>query len=248
MLLFAFSRCVAERDTFVISGRVTSFDGQPIDSVTIRLKDRSFKDLYETLTDADGNYSMEVKKGVYYCLYAIKLSEYRVSGLEYWTWNVPVFKDITINPQYEKIEIYGINVFEPQVTPQETYMIYFRPMSLLKSFQLVSTQQVGKVAFQKAKQTEKLLESSDKMINISPEDISSNELIIEVNGVKSEIVGINRITEYARGFLMYGYIVQILKPNSDEKEPSEYDLISITLHSKETGESGKGEAFVKRGK
>lgn len=238
--------CDKKRDTFVISGRVTDFNGQPIDSATIRLKDKTFKDVYETLTDKNGNYSLKVKKGIYYCLYAIKLPDYRVNRLEYWTWNVPVFKDVVINPQYDRMEIYGINVFEPQVTPQETYMIYFRPMSLLKTLKIASMQKVDSKDFQKAKQTEKLIEGADKLINMSPENISAEELSIEVNGVKSDILGINKITEYARGILMYGYMVQILKPKSVESKYLEYDLISITLHSKETGEIGKGEAFVKK--
>jgi len=47
-----------------------------------------------------------------------------------------------INPQYDRMEIYGINVFEPQVTPQETYMLYFRPMSLAKTLAIVDRQKV----------------------------------------------------------------------------------------------------------
>lgn len=231
---------------YVISGKVTDFDGQPIDSVTIRLKNKAFENIYETLSDKDGNYSMKVREGDYYCLYAIKLPEYRVNRLEYWTWNVPVHKDITINPQYDRMEIYGINVFEPQVTPQETYMVYFRPMSLSKTLQFVSEQEVNKQEFETAKQTESLLNSSEKLINMSPDSISPEELVIEVNGVKSEIVGINKITEYARGFKMNGYLVQILKPKNGKNKDSEYDFISITLHSKETNEIGKGEAFIKR--
>ena len=231
-------------ELFVISGTVTDFNGQPIDSVTIRLKNKAFENIYETLSDKEGNYSMNVKKGNYYCLYAIKLSEYRVNRLEYWTWNVPVYQDMIINPQYDRMEIYGINVFEPQVTPQETYMVYFRPMSLAKTIQIASRQNVDNNKFQTVKQAESLLDNSNKLINMSPDSISTEELTIEINGIKSEIVGINKITEYARGFSMYGYCVQVLKP--EDNKNSEYDLISITLHSKETDETGKGEAFIKK--
>lgn len=235
-----------ESDTFTISGRVTDFSGQPIDSCTIRIKDRNFKDIYETLSDKNGNYSLKVKKGIYYCLYAIKESEYRVNKLEYWTWNFPVFSDLEINPQYDRMEIYGINAFEPQVSPQETYMIYFRPMSLSKTLKIVSTQNVDSKHFQKAKQAEKLIAGVENLINISPENISSDELTIELNGEKAKVVSINKVTEYARGISMYGYIVQIIKPKGNKSIYSEYDFISITLHSKETGEKGKGEAFVKK--
>lgn len=244
-ILLILASCKKDAE-YVISGQITNFDGQPIDSVTIRLKNKALENIYETVSDKDGNYSMKVKEGDYYCLYAIKLSEYRVNRLEYWVWNVPVHKNFSINPQYDRMEIYGINVFEPQVGPHETYMVYFRPMSLTKSLQFTSEQEINKKEFETAKQTESLLKSSEKLINISPESISPEELMIEVNGVKSEIVGINKITEYARGFKMYGYIVQILKPKESEKLNSEYDFISVTLNSKETNEIGKGEAFVKR--
>lgn len=230
----------------MISGKATDFNGQPIDSVTIRLKNKAFENLYETLTDKNGNYAIQVKKGDYYCLFAIKLSEYRVNKLEYWAWNVPVYENMTINPQYDRIEIYGMNAFEPQVTPQETYMLYFRPMSLTKTLQVASEQKVDSEDFQNAKQAEKLLGNSDMLINMSPDSISSEELTIEINGIKSEITGINRITEYARGFTMYGYCIQVLKPESNRNLKSAYDLISVTLNSKETGETGKGEIFIKK--
>lgn len=246
MIFLAFSACIGERETFMISGKATDFNGQPIDSVIIRLKNRAFENIYETLTDENGNYAIKVNKGVYYCLFAIKLSEYRVNRLEYWAWNVPVYKNMTINPQYDRIEIYGMNAFEPQVTPQKTYMLYFRPMSLSKTLRVASEQEVDSEDFQNAKQAEKLLDNSNMLINISPERISADELTIEINGIKSEISGINRITEYARGFTMYGYCVQVLKPENNRNLKSAYDLISVTLHSKETGETGKGETFIKK--
>ncbi|PKP34185.1 MAG: hypothetical protein CVU00_08020 [Bacteroidetes bacterium HGW-Bacteroidetes-17] len=246
IILFAVSGCVKKTEKFVISGKVTDFNGQPIDSVTIRLKNKAFENVYETLSDRNGNYALEVDKGNYYCLYAIKLSEYRVNRLEYWTWNVPVYEDIVINPQYDRMEIYGINVFEPQVTPQETYMLYFRPMSLLKTLEMVSKQKVDDKKFQTAKQTEGLLSNENKLIDMSPNHITAEELTIEINGVAAEIVGINKVTEYARGFLYYGYNVQLLKPDNNRQLKLKYDKISVTLRSSETGEIGKGEVFVKR--
>ena len=245
--LFIFSSCLSKKETFEIKGKVTDFNGNPIDSATVQLRNRDFDNVYETLSDSNGNYALEVNKGNYYCLYAIKSSEYRVNRLEYWAWNIPVYKDMVINPKYDKIEIYGINIFEPQVTPQETYMLYFRPMSLSKTLKFVSTQKVDKKEFQKAKQAEDLLKNTNTIINVAPNIITSNELKIEINGVKAEIIGINKTTEYARGIFMYGYNVQILKPaNYNEQLELKYDRISITLRSEETGEIGMGEAFIKR--
>lgn len=214
-----------------IYGQVTDFKGNPIDSVSIRLKNKAFTNLYETLSDKEGKFSMVVEKGNYYCLYAIKLSDYKKTKLEYWAWNVPVNKDLEINPQYNNMEIYGINAFEMQVTPQESYRIYFRPMSLIKGGN-------GPI-------------NEGDTVNIAPETISPEELIVKVNGIKAKIVTINKVTEYAHGIYLFGYEIQITKPaqtpsvlKESERIPG-FDKITIVLDSKETGEIGKGEAFVK---
>lgn len=87
---------------------------------------------------------------------------------------------------------------------------------------------------------------------MAPEMIASDELDIKINGADAEIVGINKATEYARGSFFYCYDIQVLKPNyiletiKDSERVKGFDKISIILKSKETGEIGKGEAFVKR--
>jgi len=220
------------QDSAKLYGRVTDFAGNPIDSVSIRLKNKQFENIYETLTDFDGKFSLLVKIDTYYCLYAIKLSDYRKTKLEYWAWNVPIFSDLEINPQYNNMEIYGINAFEPQVSPHETYRIYFRPMSLKKG-------NVNKI------------EKGDT-INMAPETITPDELDIKINGADAEIVGINKTTEYARGSFFYCYDIQVLEPNytletiKDTERVKGFDKISIILKSKETGEIGKGEMFLNR--
>lgn len=246
-LILSIVSCTNSND-YIISGKVTDFNGQPLDSVTIRLKNKSFENLYETLSDKDGKYSLKVKEGEYFCLYAIKLSDYAVNKLEYWTWNVPVHKDITINPQYERMEIYGINVFEPQVGPFDTYMIYFRPMSLTKALNIEAKNGVKQDGSMKTKkQVEDIYKN--EILNVAPEKITPEELKIEINGKTSEVLEIAKIVENPRGNnKMYGYIVQVKKPEGWKDFDSEYDIVSVTLHSKETNEIGKAEAFVKRTK
>jgi hypothetical protein len=203
-----------------------------LDNVATDNKRILFDNAYETLTDSDGNFSIEVDKGTYYCLYAIKESDYGKTKLEYWAWNLPIYKDMEINPQYDRMEVYGINASEPQTGPFETYQIYFRPMSLTKALKLPK----GKL----------------DIIDIAPKTITKEELSVQLNGFDAEVVSINKIDEYTRGTTMYGYLIQILKPKYDaiKIKSSEmadgYDKISITLHSKETDEYGKGEYFVKR--
>lgn len=230
-ILFAPS-FVEGQDCVRLYGRVTDFSGNGLDSVSVRLKNRKFQNLYETLTDNDGKFSLNVEKGTYYCLYAIKLSEYRVTSLEYWAWWVPMYHDVEINPRYDNLEIYGVNVFEPQVTPQETYQIYFRPMSLKKGNPME-------------------IEKGDT-INMAPENISPEELEIKINGISSEIINIQKIVEYARGNYFYGFNVQVFKPILNKsalgitEEIEGWDKISIVLRSKETGETGASDCFVKR--
>jgi hypothetical protein len=180
------------QDCVRLYGRVTDFKGNGLDSVSVRLKNRKFMNLYETLTDNDGRFSLNVEKGIYYCLYAIKLSEYRKTNLEYWAWVVPLLNDLEINPRYDNLEIYGVTVFEPRVTPQETYQIYFRPMSLKKGNPM------------------KILKGDT--INMAPEKISPDELEIKINGIRSEIINIQKTVEYARGNYFYGFNVQVFKP------------------------------------
>ncbi|GET24062.1 carboxypeptidase-like regulatory domain-containing protein [Prolixibacter sp. NT017] len=226
------------QDTINIHGRVTDFKDTPLDSVTVRLKNKKFENLYETLTDKDGYFSMRVEKKTYCCLYAIRLDDYGKTKLEYWAWNIPAYNDLEINPKYERMEIYGMNAFEPQVSPYDTYMVYFRPMSLTKSLEFQGRNN--------KKELEQKAITAKKIIDIAPNTISKDELRASINGYKSEVIGIKKVTEYARGAYMYGFLVQIRKPENSEKLDLNYNKISIVLHSKETDEYGMGECFVKR--
>lgn len=247
LFLSAWGRLIAQDGNARIYGTVTDFHGQAIEGASVILKDSRFRPLHETLSDKNGKYVLSVPKGTYYCMYAVRPADYRVSRLEYWTWNVPVYDDMEINPQYDRMEIYGINVFEPQVTPQETYMVYFRPMSLAKTLAIVDRQKVDSKRFEREKRAEELLKTTaGDILNVGPEAITPGELEIEVNGLKAKILGIHKTVEYARGLYYYGYNVQILKPKNQIAPKTAYDQITIVLHSRETGESGKGEAFIKR--
>ena len=232
----------------ILSGRVTDFSGNPVDSAIVRVMDRNFKAPFITYSNKDGYYSMAVTKGNYNCVYAIKTSEYRKTKLEYWAWNVPLFEDMEINPQYNNMEIYGISVIEPQVTPYETYMIYFRPMSLKKMISLIENQNVNKQSFESAGKVEQLINpNGDNLYNFAPESITPAELSVKINGIESEIVNIERVKEHARGMNYYGYLIQIIKPEVIKNMNLAYDKISILLNSFETNETGLGEVFVKRG-
>lgn len=243
ILLFLFINLFNQlyaQETFKLFGKVTDFNSKPIDSVEIILKDKNFNDLYKTISDKNGNFSLQVAKGLYYCLYAIKSEDYGKTKLEYWAWNVPVFNNIEINPQYDRMEIYELNAFEPQVSPQNTYIIYFRPMSLTKSLRL--TNEKNKKEFE-----ERAIKHHDT-IDIAPSHITKDELTIRINGTDAKILSVQKILEYARGTYLYSYLVQVLKPKDEKDNKDIYDRITVILHSTKTNEYGKGELFVKKNK
>jgi len=167
-------------------------------------------------------------------VYAIKESEYGKNRLEYWAWNVPIYSNLELNPQYHRMEIYGINGFEPQQGPFNSYMLYFRPMSLTKGLKIDQKNQPDTV-------------------DIAPENITPEELTIKVNGVEAKVVAINKIVKYTRNdHFMYAYMVQIEKPDESiigfhvSQLVDGFDKITIVLHSNENGDYGKGEYFLKR--
>lgn len=61
-------------DTVTISGRVTDYNGNPVDSCTICLYNPNFTTAYETLSGPDGSYAIEnVAEGDYAGIFALSL-------------------------------------------------------------------------------------------------------------------------------------------------------------------------------
>ena len=127
-------------NTITISGQITDFDGNPIDSSVVMLMHKNFSSAYETYSDAKGYYALkDVEKGQYIALFAMRLKEYPQANavseedmrLEFWAWNIIADHDLTINPHYHRLELYEFQVFE--VFGGAPYLLaYVRPMSLGK--------------------------------------------------------------------------------------------------------------------
>ena len=215
--------------TITISGKVFDFDGNPIDSCWVALLHEDFNTAYETISNETGHYVLSgVEKGRYLCMYAIRLKEYPTANavpkedmrLEFWAWNVIADKDLTINPRYHRLELYGTYAFK-------TYaglMIYTRPMSLGKF--LDYTKDVVADDY-----------SSEKVANISvkPEHfevkVFFDEQPLIVNSVQSvdEFGGDGQMT-------ITGYIIQ-----TDllvEKPDKPYVIIRVEATNTEKNEKG----------
>lgn len=54
--------------------------------------------------------------------------------MEFWSWGFIADRDTTLNLRYQRMEVYGVNVFSVQ-GGSATYQIYVRPMSLTRTAQ-----------------------------------------------------------------------------------------------------------------
>lgn len=123
-----------------VTGRVTDYDGNPLDSVTVGWLNAAFDGQYYTTTDADGRYAARIPAGRYASAGGIDMARYLHAGsvlpeeeqrLEYWHWNFLADRDTTCDFRYHRLEVYGVNAFQVQGAAPG-YTIYFRPMSLTR--------------------------------------------------------------------------------------------------------------------
>ncbi len=206
------------QDYVTISGKITDFENLPMDSVSIELKDSNFITVDSAMSAKGGLYSFKTKKNNYFALCAVKKSDYAKSNLEFWTWNVPAHKDLTIDIQIEKIEIYGVNVFKIQGA-FPAYTIYMRPMSITRFLD-------------NRKQNETTR-------SIAP-NIDSVEINVSIDGQRLKIYSIQKVNEYAGKQSMTGYFIQ-----TEFKQPKDkYSAIDITLYDRERKEFGKAKYYM----
>lgn len=142
IILLAFAACATKLrpEMVTISGRVTDFEGRPVDSVTVSWLNPAFSGHYYATTDADGRYCARIPKGRYAYAGGINMAEYPNAGstlaeadqrLEYWHWNFLADRDTTFDFRYHRLEVYGVNAFQIQGAASG-YTVYFRPMSLTR--------------------------------------------------------------------------------------------------------------------
>lgn len=221
-----------------VSGRVSDFEGNPLNDAVVEIKDDHFKAIFETRTGDKGEYRIPVEKGLYLALVAHK--DYKTKYLEYWAWNVPAYQDLRIDPHIGGIEVYAMNAFMPQGA-YPSLMIYFRPMSLKRSL---------------------IIPKGTEVVDISPV-LSEDDIDLRINGSVVKILELNRVKEYAGGISsMIAYLTQSTFPRrsilayliqsvlhikpSGIKEGSGYLRIDLALRDKQTGERGEGCLFWKR--
>lgn len=220
----------AQTDSIAISGIVTDFNNNPVDSALVEVKLSNFQTAYKTFTDNKGYYNLNVLKGNYLALVSLKMSEYPAGSvlpkdeqkLEFWAWNVIAEKDINLNIKYDRLEIYGVNIFRIQgATPG--YSIYCRPMSLTRAFS-----------------------EPDKQLHFIDLCPPSDELDVkvEINGAPVNVNMKQKVAEYVADGICYGYLLHVDLPAEETRES--YDIFRIEMTDLKNGDKGEAVSFRRK--
>ncbi len=235
MLLGFVSGAQTSDDYVTITGHVTDYQNNPLDSVSVTWQDKRFtKAVAETTTDRKGYYEIKLKKGRYYCMSALNMEQYIVTGstlpaedlrLEFWGWNYIVDRDTVFNMQYHRLEVYGINVFSIQGgTPG--YMIYCRPMSLTKTLDY-GLPSKGKVR-----------------LAPSPENM---KIKVTVNGEEVAVLNKQEVEEYwSETESTNAYLLTVDLPKKRNALP--YLVFRVQMTDLENGDMGEATYFLEKKK
>jgi len=200
-----------------ISGRVSHFDGNPVDSALVEIKNDDFSTAYSTHTDSEGYYELTVKPDKYLALLSVRMDEYprfsklpeEEQKLEFWAWNFIARSDTVIDISYDRLEIYGFNAFRIYgATPG--YTIYCRPMSL------------------------GLLYAGNDDLCPEPEDL---DIDIEINGSPVKLNMVQKVKEYVPDGELYGLLLHVGLP--ENKAQGEYDLFRLVMRHRTNGDAGE---------
>ena len=227
---------LGQDDTVTISGRVTDFDGNPIDSAVVLLTHANFDTAFETYSDPDGYYTLSgVKKGRYATMYALRNEEYPRENavpkadmrLEFWGWNIIADRDMTIDARYHKLELYGTTVFE-QHGGYPAMFIYTRPMSVTRYISY------DELFLDKAQ-----MEGNDTDISVLPEYF---DVEVFADGEPLEVYSVQPVEEYVGETAhQFGYLIQTSRPKQRTDKP--YIVFRVVATNREYDEKGENIYF-----
>jgi len=218
-------------DKITISGYVTDFSGNPIEKCVLDLFHKDFTTAYQAVSDKNGYYAFEnIDKGRYMALYALRPEEYPRSNavpeedmrLEFWAWNIIAEENLTINPCYERLELYGTTVFKTY-GGYDGFFVYFRPMSLAKILAYSKEIYLDK----------KLAESLDLDLSVKPEYL---DVKIFADDEPLKINSITPVKEYGETMSIMGYMVQVDAPGKKTDKP--YIVFKVEAENREDNEKG----------
>ena len=167
----------------ILEGYVKNKDGMPVENAAVEIKDSKFVTVYSTESGKEGYYHFDIPAGTYPFLVAVK--DYGVSCLEYWCQNIPLQQAMSLDVSFDTLEVYGLHIFSVKGAGNG-FMVYFRPMSLLK--------------FQQGEQ------------DIAPEGMTVRVLIDEK---ETSVTAVNKVKEIVAGQELSAYLIQVEEPDSN---------------------------------
>lgn len=177
---------VCAQEYVSVTGKVTDYKGNPVDSCCVGIYNPDFTTAYETYTGKDGLYRLDsIKSGRYAAIYGMRLEEYprmqavepKNMKLEFWAWNAILDRDVKLDIRYDKMELYGTTAFF-EYGGRPELLIYTRPMS------------VTKVIAYSGFMDKKDLEEHGK-VTIEPEYM---EFEVYVDGAKTDIISVQPLS------------------------------------------------------
>lgn len=239
-------------DSVLIDGIVSDYNGNCISNCSVMFQNSNFNVLFETKTDINGRYRITIPKGKYSNMGAINMDTYphtmkpgtenKDLRLEFWGWNVIADRDTTINIRYDRMEVYGLHVFQIQGSVP-AYQIYFRPMSL--------TRFLFNKKITDAKHNEDLSDivqtaSSEtaRCDNIAP-SIDKADIKVWIDGEEVPILMKQQIKEYYDA-VEYGiaYYITVDKPIKRTSLP--YRIFKVELTDIENGDRGEAIYYLEK--
>lgn len=239
-------------DSVTISGHVTDFEGNAIDSCSIVW---NFGQGPQTLTDGNGFYSMRLKKGKYIAMYAIYLPSYchtatanhwpeEKKRLEYWAWNVIADRDTTIDIRYDRVEVYGLHAFH--VTGSvSTYQLWFRPMVMSRTVTDMMKTPKEKISNGNYKEHSLLPIIGEPNVEDWSPDPENLDVKVWVESESVPVLMKRKVDEYIDADqIMKAYMVTV--PYGKKQNNLPYIVFKVQLTDLETGEHGEGIYYMEK--
>ena len=204
-----------------LHGKVTDFEGRPLNNAGVCVLGRDFeRNIATTSTDECGRYAVEIESGTYLAIWICR--DYKEKRLEYWAWHVPVSADLELNARVDGLEVYGLNVFWPRHA--SVLMVYFRPMSL-----------------KRCRAYESNKHGAPGLIDISP-NLDPEDIEVTIDGEPAPLLCVNKVREQAPpNHYMDAYLVHVQGEGIQETDA--YRKVNIAIIDRETGERGEGSVF-----
>lgn len=91
----------------MVRGKLTDFNGAPLENGDVSFQDESFQTLFSTKTDKNGKFEIEIDKITYPSVFICK--NYKTQFLEYWHWNFIPKENENLEIKIDGLELYGGN-------------------------------------------------------------------------------------------------------------------------------------------